>query len=65
VDNCNVTIIAFVTGWRFEALVVVRDGIVLSRNFAGEPHNDHIEHQVNPLGPLQSSGESVASRAVR
>ena len=29
-------------------------GVVLFGSLGGEPHNDHIEHQANPLGPLQA-----------
>jgi len=50
-----------ITGWRFDALVVVRGDIVLFRNSGGEPHNDRTECQSNPLGPLQSGGESIST----
>jgi hypothetical protein len=43
------------SGWRFEAVVLVRDdGVILFRNHAGEPRIDTIERVRNPLGPLQS-----------
>ena len=48
-----------VTGWRFDGLVAVRDGVVLFRSYAGEPRNDRIDRQVNPLGPVQSTGEGA------
>jgi len=48
-----------INGWKFDALVVVRDGTVLFRNGGGEPHADRTEKQVNPLGPLQSAGEAI------
>ncbi|WP_144289846.1 hypothetical protein [Ideonella sp. A 288] len=54
-----------VSGWRFEALVVVRDGIVLFRSAGGEPRIDQLEQVRNPLGPLQSIGESAAARIKR
>ncbi|MEO8309592.1 MAG: hypothetical protein ABI520_00325 [Caldimonas sp.] len=54
-----------VVSWRFEALVVVRDDVVLFRTFGGEPRNERVEHESNPLGPLQSIGESAAGRIVR
>ncbi len=50
-----------VTGWRFDALVVVRDGLVLFRSHGGEPRTDRTERQVNPLGPLQPAGEAAGS----
>jgi hypothetical protein len=48
-----------VSSWRFEGLLAVRDGVVLFRSRGGEPHNDHTERQVNPLGPLQPAGEGA------
>jgi hypothetical protein len=48
-----------VSGWRFNGLVAVRDGVVLFRSYGGEPRNDRTERQVNPLGPLQQAGEAV------
>lgn len=47
------------TGWRFQGLVVVRDDIVLFRNFGGEPQIDKTDRQRNPLGPFQSGGEAA------
>lgn len=49
------------TGWRFQGLVVVRDGVVLFRNYGGEPQIKQTEQRSNPLGPLQSVGEGAAS----
>ena len=46
-----------VTGWRFEGLLAVRDGVVLFRSHGGEPRTDRTDRQVNPLGPLQGAGE--------
>lgn len=53
--------VTHVTGWSFDALVVAADGKVLFRNMAGQPAIDRVERQVNPLGPLQSMGESAGS----
>ena len=54
-----------VAGWRLDALIVVRGDTVLFRNFSGEPDNFRIEHQRNPLGPLQSAGDDLIGMAVR
>jgi hypothetical protein len=51
-------------GWRFEGLVLVRDGLVLFRNHGGEPLIDRVEERVNPLGPLQALGEAMSRDAV-
>lgn len=50
-----------ITGWRFQGLVVVRDGVVLFRNYGGEPQIKQTERQSNPLGPLQSAGEAAGA----
>lgn len=54
-----------VSGWRFEGLIVVRNGIVLFRKFGGERQISRTEDQKNPLGPLQGAGEAAAGRLVR
>jgi len=48
-----------VSGWHFQALVVVREGIVLFRNHGGEPKIARTEVRRNPLGPLQPAGEAA------
>jgi hypothetical protein len=48
-----------ITGWHFQALVVVRDGVVLFRNYGGEPRIARTEVRRNPLGPLQPAGEAT------
>ncbi|MCC2634604.1 MAG: hypothetical protein K0S48_2490 [Ramlibacter sp.] len=53
--------VTHVTGWKFEALVVVGDDSVLFRNVAGEPSVERVERNRNPLGPLQPAGESAGS----
>jgi hypothetical protein len=53
-----------ITGWHLEALIVVRGDTVLFRSFGGEPDNSRIEHQRNPLGPLQSAGDQLVGAAV-
>lgn len=53
------------TGWRFEALVLVRDDVVLFGNHGGEPNIDLVDERVNPLGPLQSLGEAAVRDGIR
>lgn len=60
-DFFNVQRVTHVTGWWFEALVVVSEDAVLFRNLAGEARIDRIERQKNPLGPLQPAGEAAGS----
>jgi hypothetical protein len=54
-----------VTGWWFDALVVVSNETVLFRNFAGQARIDRIEKQNNPLGPFQPAGEHAGDVLVR
>lgn len=60
-DFFNIRRINHITGWWFEALIVVTDGTVLFRNFAGQAQIDQVERSVNPLGPLQPAGEASGS----
>lgn len=41
------------TGWRFKALVIVKDDVVAYKLRSGEPNVDRLEKKVKPLGPLQ------------
>jgi hypothetical protein len=64
-DFLNIRRETQVTGWWFEALVVVNDGVVLFRNHSGQAHAVRVEKQTNPLGPFQPAGESAGSLLVR
>jgi hypothetical protein len=54
-----------VTAWRFDAIIAVHDDLVLFRSFSGEPDSVRVEHQRNPLGPLQSAGDSLIGVVAR
>jgi hypothetical protein len=54
-----------VHGWHFDAIVAVRKGVVLFRNYGGAPQNERTERQVNPLGPFQGVGDSVSGLLFR
>jgi hypothetical protein len=54
-----------VSGWRFNALVVVKDDKVLFASHGGEPRTDRVEMRTNPLGPLQATGEVSGGWLVR
>jgi hypothetical protein len=64
-DFLNIRRTTYVTGWSFQALVVVSGGTVLFRNYAGQPQIDRVERQNNPLGPFQPAGESAGSILLR
>lgn len=64
-DFLNFRRVTHTSGWRFEAIVLVRDeSLVLFRNHSGEPRIEKTDVRRNPLGPLQSFGETVPSSAV-
>lgn len=48
-----------VTGWKFGALIVVIDNMVVYKQWSGRPRIEETELRRNPLGPLQGAGESV------
>lgn len=59
-DFLNFRRVTHTKGWRFECVILVRqDGLVLFANYGGEPRIDLTEIRRNPLGPLQSIGEST------
>jgi hypothetical protein len=60
-DFLNLRRTTYITGWWFDALIVVTDSTVLFRNFAGQASTDRVELHVNPLGPFQPAGESAGS----
>lgn len=64
-DFLNLRRTTYVTGWSFDALVVVSDGTVLFRNYAGQPQIDRVERQRNPLGPFQPAGEAAGAMLLR
>jgi hypothetical protein len=47
------------TGWRFNALILLVDDIVVYRGWGGQPVINEVEVNTNPLGPLQDMGPSV------
>ena len=64
-DFLNVRRVTHTTGWSFEAMLVVHDGVVLFRNAGGDPRVERFERNTNPLGPLQPAGEAAGALVVR
>jgi hypothetical protein len=60
-DFLNIRRSTYVTGWWFDALIVVSDDTVLFRNVGGQASLNRTEKQLNPLGPFQPSGESAGA----
>lgn len=47
------------TGWKFSALIVVINDTVVYKQWNGQPRLESTEVRTNPLGPLQSMGETL------
>lgn len=47
-----------VAGWRFNGVILIRDGIVVYKLTGGQPAIHELEESKNPLGPFQGLGES-------
>lgn len=47
------------TGWRFNALILLINDVVVYRAWGGQPRVNEIEVQTNPLGPLQDIGPAL------
>lgn len=47
------------TGWRFNALILLINDVVVYRAWGGQPRINEIEVNTNPLGPAQEMGPSI------
>jgi hypothetical protein len=47
------------TGWRFNALILLVNDLVVYRTWGGQPNISTLEVQTNPLGPLQDMGPAL------
>lgn len=54
-----------ISGWRFNATVIVVDEVVVFAVHGGQPTVQDRRVARNPLGPLQSFGEAVGSQLVK
>ncbi len=50
------------SGWRFKILVILVDNTVVYKLWGGNPLVDEEREEVNPLGPLQNSGDGFIKR---
>ena len=48
-----------VEGWRFNALILLKDEVVVYKLTGGQPVIQESEQQANPLGPVQSIGSKL------
>ena len=47
-----------IVGWRFNGVILIKDGLVVYKLTGGQPSIHEHEENKNPLGPLQGIGES-------
>jgi hypothetical protein len=48
-----------ITGWKFDAIFVLDDGLVIYKVWSGKPMIRELEESRNPLGPFQGVGETT------
>jgi hypothetical protein len=51
-----------VSGWRFNAVIVIKDDTVVYKLWSGKPNVHQLEEESSPLGPLQGIGPSLFTR---
>ncbi|MBI1889826.1 MAG: hypothetical protein HYS18_04205 [Burkholderiales bacterium] len=51
-----------ITGWEFNAVIVIHGETVAYKMWSGKPNLHQFEHERNPLGPLQGVGSSVIGK---
>jgi len=49
------------SGWRFNALILSVDEVVVYRSWGGQPEVHWVDKQRNPLGPLQEIGPATVT----
>lgn len=50
------------TGWRFNALILYVDDLVVYRSWGGQPRVDELDVTTRPLGPFQEVGPTLVAR---
>jgi hypothetical protein len=48
-----------ISGWQFDAIVVLSNDLVVYKQWSGKPSTHQSERERNPLGPLQGWGPSL------
>jgi hypothetical protein len=48
-----------ISGWKFDAIFVLDDGLVVYKVWSGKPMIRELEESRNPLGPFQGVGETT------
>ena len=53
-----------ITGWKFNAIIVLDNGLVVYKVWGGKPNIRELESSRNPLGPFQGVGETTLRRTI-
>jgi hypothetical protein len=48
-----------ITGWKFNGLLLIKNGVVIYKLTGGQPSIAQHEHDSNPLGPVQTIGQKL------
>jgi hypothetical protein len=48
-----------ITGWQFDAIIVIHNEVVIYKLWSGKPNIHQFEEERNPLGPLQGFGPNL------
>lgn len=51
-----------ISGWQFEALIIMQKDVVVYKLWTGKPNILQLEEERNPLGPLQGAGSNILKR---
>jgi hypothetical protein len=51
--------VTHVTGWQFDTLILISNGVVIYKSWSGKRHLQEVEQEHHPLGPLQGIGSSI------
>jgi hypothetical protein len=58
-DFTNFSRYSETTGWRFNAIILLVNDLVVFRAWGGQPNVNEREATTNPLGPLQEMGPAI------
>lgn len=52
------------TGWNFKAIILLKEDLVVYKLWSGKPKVEETRYTKNPLGPLQSIGNTLLEKSV-
>lgn len=61
-DMLNFKKVTDVTGWQFDALIIISNDVVVYKTWSGKQNIHEVEYERHPLGPLQGIGSTIVRR---